>query len=100
MALLSPQNFILILLLCILQFLVPVGTELLVLLQVGLFTLRFLLVVHENHLLHLTVEILLLQLCNPILCHFSLDVPAFVLHLVPVLLECIAESKLKLVKFT
>ena len=62
----------LVLLLSPLELKVPVLVEILVLLDVGLLDLFLLLLVGEHELLELHVVLLLLELCNSILRHFSL----------------------------
>ena len=60
---------------------VPVGVELLVLLDVGLFAFFALLLVGEGHLLHLSLEVLLLEFCDTVFGHFRLHVATFSLTL-------------------
>jgi len=76
---LKGKYFVLILLLGIFELLVPMFVELLVLFDVGLFTLFTLLLVHEDHLLHLTGVLLFFQLGDSVFCHFSLNVAALLL---------------------
>jgi len=73
------NNLLLILLLCSLEFEVPVLVEVLVLFDVGLLDLFLLLLVREHQLLILHIVLLLLEFCDPILCHLSLDVATFLL---------------------
>ena len=66
------NNLLLVLLLCSLEFEVPVLVEVLVLFDVGLLDLFLLLLVREHQLLILHIVLLLLEFCDPILCHLSL----------------------------
>ena len=66
------NNLLLVLLLCSLEFEVPVLVEVLVLFDVGLLDLLLLLLVREHQLLILHIVLLLLEFCDPILCHLSL----------------------------
>ena len=68
------ENFVLVLLLCVLELQVPVLVELLVLLDMCLLALLPLLLVHEDHLLHLARILLLFQLSDPVLCHLGLNI--------------------------
>ena len=72
MSVLKVHDFLLVLLLSPLELKVPVLVEILVLLDVGLLDLFLLLLVGEHELLELHVVLLLLELCNSILRHFSL----------------------------
>jgi hypothetical protein len=81
------KYFVLILLLRVFELLVPVFIELLVLFDVGLFTLFTLLLVHEDHLLHLTGVLLFFQLDDSVFSHFSFNVAALLLTGMPVLLH-------------
>ena len=66
------NNLLLVLLLCPLEFEVPVLVEVLVLFDVGLLDLFLLLLVREHQLLILHIVLLLLKFCDPILRHLSL----------------------------
>jgi len=79
------KYFVLILLLRVFELLVPVFVELLVLFDVGLFTLLTLLLVHEDHLLHLTGVLLFFQFDDSVFSHFSFNVAALLLTGMPVL---------------
>ena len=72
---------------------VPVGIELLELCYVRVFALLTLLLVHELGFLHFLDELLLLQLCDSVFCHFCLDVAALLLACQSVLLHCLPEMK-------
>ena len=72
MSVLKVHDFLLVLLLSPLELKVPVLVEILVLLDVGLLDFFLLLLVGEHELLELHVILLLLELCNSILRHFSL----------------------------
>ena len=69
---LEVHNFRLIFLLSSLKFEVPMLVEILILLDVCLLNFFLLLLVSEHQLLVLHVVLLLLQLSNPVLGHFSL----------------------------
>ena len=69
---LEVYNFRLIFLLSSLKFEVPMLVEILILLDVCLLNFFLLLLVSKHQLLVLHVVLLLLQLSNPILGHFSL----------------------------
>jgi hypothetical protein len=86
--LLQQQNFILVVTLGQLQFVVPVLVKVLVLLNVGLLALLSLLLVHENQLFLGPVELLLLQLGNAIFGHLSLDITALFLASRAMFLHC------------
>lgn len=66
---------------------VPELVELLVLLDMRLLTLRSLFLVVESHLLHLALEVLLLEFGHSVLGHLSLNVAAFLLALLSELLS-------------
>ena len=72
MSILEVNYFLLILLLSPLEFEVPMLVEILILLDMGLLDLFLLLLMSEHQLLVLHVVLLLLQLGDPILGHFSL----------------------------
>ena len=72
MSVLQINNLLLVLLLCSLEFEVPVLVEVLVLFDVGLLDLFLLLLMREHQLLILHIVLLLLEFCDPILCHLSL----------------------------
>lgn len=66
---------------------VPLLVKLLVLFNMGLLALLPLLSLVEDELLVSTVVVLLLELCDPILCHFGFYVFAFTLAGVTMLLQ-------------
>lgn len=72
MSIFKVHNLLLVFLLGPLELHVPVLVEILVLLDVGLLDFLLLLLVGEHELLELHVVFLLLELCDSILCHFSL----------------------------
>lgn len=80
----SRGQFVLVLLLGSGKLVVPVLVEFLVLLDVGPFALLLLLLVHENEFFVLLSELLVFQLGDPVLSHFSLDIASVAFHLVTV----------------
>ena len=72
MFILQIHDFLLIFLLRPLKFEIPVLVEILILFDVGLLNLLLLLLVCEHQLLELHVVLLLLELSDPVLGHFSL----------------------------
>ena len=72
------------------EIIVPLLVELLVLLDMGLLALLSLLLLVEDELLVSSLVVLVSELGNPVLGHFSLDVLAFLLAGLPVLLQGLA----------
>ena len=86
MSILQLAQCLAVLFLSLQQVLVPLLVELLILLDVRLLTLLALLRLIEDELLRTTIKVLLLQFVNTIFGHLSLDVLAFTLARVHVVL--------------
>lgn len=85
--LLEAFNLALILLLGLLQFKIPMGIKVLILLKMGILDFLLSLLVGEHQGLHLNVELLLFQLGHSILGHLSLNIFTVVLALESMLLH-------------
>ena len=84
-----------ILLLSLEQVIIPLLVELLVLLDVSLLALFPLLLLVEDELLVSSLVVLVPELSNPVLGHFSLDILAFLLASLSVLLQGLTISNME-----
>lgn len=83
-----------ILLLGLEQVLIPLLVELLILLDMGLFALLLLLRLVENQFLQLLLVVLVLELLQSLLSHFSLNVLALGLTVVAMLVQNLPKHKI------
>jgi hypothetical protein len=85
---LQSHDLILILLLSLLQLAIPMFVELLVLLNVSLFTFLSLLIMQKDQLLHLTGEVLFSELINSIFSHLGFHISTFTFTSSSMLFHC------------